>query len=518
MGKNKKYLYEFESFGLDDIEGLYGKFRKYGVGKFLDLVYRKTIRKMSFERDGDLLRNEGFVYVSKGDIERYLGNGKDKDGEYYWWKILKSLSSRGIIKYRRGGLNKFDANKMLWFIRISDDLSNSVKTKREIEDKNLIKWMDKKNGEKVEKWLGVKTIGDKKKGDWLVGYEINVCKRSSIEIDDLEGVIDYRISNKISELEDKSKWLWLSKKQKEGILDKLLDENKWVDGLKIEYRKKYEVLLEDLEYLKSGEYYELSDDYFKRDKFSGRIYNIYSNTIREYRRYIKIDGEELVEIDFKNSIICQLFYMIKLLLKGSELERNTILNGVYMELDKLNKGYKSDDDRDIRLGFNYLSRWDYILDGNKDLEKDYYNFLLEEFRLSSGVSISRNSFKDLLFVILFGSEKKLKSMRLGNNDYGDLESLLLGDSKFLIRDLKKISLFSWYKNRGYKKYKNVSMILFRLERSLMDVMSNIMIKNGFDYISLFDGFMVKKSEVKEIERILNGRLENIDKIFRLMVK
>jgi hypothetical protein len=210
--------------------------------------------------------------------------------------------------------------------------------------------------------------------------------------------------------------------------------------------------------------------------------------------------------------------MIKLLLKGSELERNTILNGVYMELDKLNKGYKSDDDRDIRLGFNYLSRWDYILDGNKDLEKDYYNFLLEEFRLSSGVSISRNSFKDLLFVILFGSEKKLKSMRLGNNDYGDLESLLLGDSKFLIRDLKKISLFSWYKNRGYKKYKNVSMILFRLERSLMDVMSNIMIKNGFDYISLFDGFMVKKSEVKEIERILNGRLENVDKVFRLMVK
>ena len=518
MGKNKKYLYEFESFGLDDIEGLYGKFRKYGVGKFLDLVYRKTIRKMSFERDGDLLRNEGFVYVSKGDIERYLGNGKDKDGEYYWWKILKSLSSRGIIKYRRGGLNKFDANKMLWFIRISDDLSNSVKTKREIEDKNLIKWMDKKNGEKVEKWLGVKTIGDKKKGDWLVGYEINVCKRSSIEIDDLEGVIDYRISNKISELEDKSKWLWLSKKQKEGILDKLLDENKWVDGLKIEYRKKYEVLLEDLEYLKSGEYYELSDDYFKRDQFSGRIYNIYSNTIREYRKYIKIDGEDLVEIDFKNSIICQLFYMIKLLLKGSELERNTILNGVYMELDKLNKGYKSDDDRDIRLGFNYLSRWDYILDGNKDLEKDYYNFLLEEFRLSSGVSISRNSFKDLLFVILFGSEKKLKSMRLGNNDYGDLESLLLGDSKFLIRDLKKISLFSWYKNRGYKKYKNVSMILFRLERSLMDVMSNIMIKNGFDYISLFDGFMVKKSEVKEIERILNGRLENVDKVFRLMVK
>ena len=48
-------------------------------------------------------------------------------------------------------------------------------------------------------------------------------------------------------------------------------------------------------------------------------------------------------------------------------------------------------------------------------------------------------------------------MRLGDNKYSDLESLLLGDGKFLVRDLKKISLFSWYKNRGYKKYKNVSV-------------------------------------------------------------
>ena len=74
----KKYIYEFEEFDLNNIEELYGKFRKYGVGKFLDLVYRKSIRKKNFERDSDFLNNEGFVYISKIDIERYLGNGKDK--------------------------------------------------------------------------------------------------------------------------------------------------------------------------------------------------------------------------------------------------------------------------------------------------------------------------------------------------------------------------------------------------------------------------------------------------------
>lgn len=43
-----KVIYEFEIFGLNEIEELYGKFRKYGVGKFLDLVYRKSIRSKSF--------------------------------------------------------------------------------------------------------------------------------------------------------------------------------------------------------------------------------------------------------------------------------------------------------------------------------------------------------------------------------------------------------------------------------------------------------------------------------------
>ena len=352
----------------------------------------------------------------------------------------------------------------------------------------------------------------------MVGYELNVCRRSKLEIKDLEEVINYRISNKIRELNEESKWLWISKKRKEVLVNRIIDEDKWIEELKNEYRKKYEIITEDLKYLKSGEYYELSDDYFKRDEFGNRIYNVYSNVIREYRKYIKIDDEEVVEIDLKNSMICQLYYMVKLLLVGDEFGKDTILNEVYWELDKLNNGYKNEEERNVRLGFNYLNRWNYILNVENNLNKDYYNFLKEEFKSGSGIELSRNSLKELLFVILFGNEKKLNSIRLGDNNYKDLESLLLGNSRFLINDLKNISLFSWYKNKDYKKYKNVSLILMRLERKLMDVMSNIMIQNKFDYISLFDGFMVKKSEVNEIEKLLNSHLESIDKVFRLVVK
>ena len=229
----KKYIYEFEEFDLNNIEELYGKFRKYGVGKFLDLVYRKSIRKKNFERDSDFLNNEGFVYISKIDIERYLGNGKDKNGEYYWNRILKSLSKRKIIKYRRSGRNKYDFNKRLWFVRLDDKIYNSKKSRVINEDKNLVKWLNKKNEEKLNKWLGVKSIGDKKVGDWLVGYELNVCRRSKLEIKDLEEVINYRISNKIRELNEESKWLWISKKRKEVLVNRIIDEDKWIEELKM---------------------------------------------------------------------------------------------------------------------------------------------------------------------------------------------------------------------------------------------------------------------------------------------
>ena len=52
------------------------------------------------DEDDGYLFNKGFVYLSKIEIERYLGSGK-KNGEFEWYTIIQSLSQRGIIKYRR---------------------------------------------------------------------------------------------------------------------------------------------------------------------------------------------------------------------------------------------------------------------------------------------------------------------------------------------------------------------------------------------------------------------------------
>ena len=91
-------------------------------------------------------------------------------------------------------------------------------------------------------------------------------------------------------------------------------------------------------------------------------------------------------------------------------------------------------------------------------------------------------------------------------------------SRFIIDDIKKISLFDWYKDVKYKKHKNISLILMKLERSIMDVMSNYMIQTKTKCISVFDGFVIKKKGSKEVLDFLNDRLGIIDKVFRLELK
>ena len=52
----------------------------------------------------------------------------------------------------------------------------------------------------------------------------------------------------------------------------------------------------------------------------------------------------------------------------------------------------------------------------------------------------------------------------------------------------------------------------------MDIMSNYMIQTKTKYISVFDGFVIKKKGSKEVLDFLNDRLGIIDKVFRLELK
>jgi hypothetical protein len=502
----KKYkIYEFEYFDLNQIEQEFGKARVYGVGKFFSKLYKRTISFKDVDEDDGYLINKGFVYLSKIEIERYLGYNK-KNGEFEWLSIIKKLSRQGLIQYRREGNNPYDFNKRLWYFRLNEEFFSCKKTFIDIQSKTLNKWLDKQNTTYISK----PSKNSSKDEDELLLYEFEVCTKTDLNIQELDLVIDQRINSKLKEYRDKLEWSWLGEKSKSKILNKLLDEEKFKERYKSLLIEKYQILTADLDHLKSKQFFELSVDYFKRDSYGYRIYHIYSRCIKEYRDFIKIEGEDTVEIDLKNSMISMFYFFIKCLNNQSNFSKFTIIKEVFHKLKRFHGGELNPN----RMGLLYLERWDYILNYGDGFGSDYYNFLKEESSLNY---LSRSSFKDLLWLVLFGKDSQLQKLKLEHYSYYEIKQLLLGDSRFLVDDLRGISLYR-KDIKNYRYYKNISLILHALERNIMDIVSQQMISKDYRYISLFDSFIVKKSQAKEIKEFLNNTLEGIDKVFKFREK
>ena len=70
---SKKFeMYDFEFFDVEKIDFFYGEKKKYRIGKFISLIYKKCIRSRNKD-DRSYLNRNGFVYVSKREIEDLLG-------------------------------------------------------------------------------------------------------------------------------------------------------------------------------------------------------------------------------------------------------------------------------------------------------------------------------------------------------------------------------------------------------------------------------------------------------------
>ena len=533
----KGKIFDFECYSIDDIERDFGNKLKWRIGKFIDLVFRKVNYKIRFENRDWLSRN-GFVYVSKKDIEGILGK--------YWSDILKDLSKKKkILKVRRLGNSVYDFNKKYWWIGFGNKWNyrnNSNKKWVEIDNGILNRFLDKRNNV-VRKKLGydlkLKDIVNEeskelKKGiirDRLLLYEIRCCINSDLIIENLDNVIDNRIKNKIEEWSDRSSWIWNSKKKSDKIVEEVFSDLKsWKEERKFEYKNKYEVIKSDLEKLRNWNVGDLSEDYFKRDEFGGRLYNFYSRVIREFREYILLDNEEVVELDIKSCMVSLFFKLVRDL--NNDINDDGLIKLVKNRLNDLYKerGYLDISDRN---GKDFLEKYKSVfeLDGvfwneENEIEFDnYYDSIKEKFGLDVFRSMSKNCFKDLCWVILFSGRKKLRGLNVNGINVKEIERIMFGYSgRNLVNDLKEINVYELFKwkgigrSRNYDRSKNISLILMNMENRLMDIMRNVLIKNGYMFISMFDSFIVKKSESKIILELLNENLSYIDRVLKFKDK
>lgn len=509
MIKSKRYknieypkceIYDFEYLKIESLIEETDIRLGWRIGKFIDYVYRLSLKYMS---NG----NYDEVYVSDKIVRGILG-------ELSHNKCISFLDDNNLIRCRRKGNNRFNYNKKLWFFRLNREFFRCKKRKVKIELGVLNKWIGNKKKRKEEIYKDVKILKDED-GNIIDGYvrnELKCCLKTDIVINEIDSVIENRINNKLKYLQNESLWNWISNDKKEK--NKKLLKN--IDNWKLEYRNelinRYQYLREDLFNFKNGNYENVV---FKRDEYGGRLYNLYSRVIREFRNHLVIDGEESVEVDIKSSHISCLYYLIVEL--NNKNCNNDLINDIKSQLEKL--GNKN-------LGKGFLIKHKILFEGdgvfiNDNIEIDEYNDFYGFMKSCFNDDVNREEMKIFTQYILNSDTlRSRKNFKYKGYNIDDLEKLFFGNDGFrLINDLKKIDLFKYVsKGKGrikpFNRSKNISLILHKIENQLMDKCRDKLIENNITYISIFDSFIVKKNEGGKVLKMLNSVVNNISKVVK----
>ena len=492
--KNDKVskIYDFEYYSIDDIKLNFKSTQIFRIGKFLDLVYR---RSLSYIKDG--VYNE--VYVSDKELKGILGI-------YYFKDVIKFLNDNKLVRCVRKGRNKYDYNKKLYHFKMNDEFFKCKKSVVDIEYGILNRWIEKNSNKKYEKIIKSDKIGGKGVDEFLV-YEMNCCKDSDVKISDLDKVIDDRIEKKILERQNEVNWEFGSKRKKKEILKGFDNREDWIRKYRLELINKFQHLKESLYDLKSGNFDNV--DFF-RDTFGRRLNNVYSRVIREYRKCVVIDNEDCVEVDIKGSMInCFYFFVSEL---NNDSCKNEMVNDIRFQLKNIGNE---------NLGSGFLEKHKLLFVGDSifwsddisiDDYDDFYGFMKSCFNDES----DRNEYKKLIWYILFSNTIRYqKDFNYKGYNIDDLEKLFFGNDGYeLINDLKKIDLFKYLKThigreKKYNRGTNISYILHTMENNMMDRCRKVLMDKKIKYISIFDSFIVKKSDSVNVLGLLNTELKNI---------
>ena len=406
----------------------------------------------------------------------------------------------------RSGHNKFNFNKKLWYFKLNEEFFKCKKTLVEIEEGVLNKWIGN-NNKKIKKLYDDVTIKKDDSGneiDDFVRYELECCKKTDVIIYDLDSVIDKRVSSKLEYLQNESIWVWNNKNFEKDI-------DIWKLGCRELLINRYQYLREDIFNFKNDDYENVV---FKRDGFGRRLYNLYSRVIREYRKFIKIEDEECVEVDIKSSHISCLYYLI-VELNNKDCSNSFILD-IRFQLKKL--GNKN-------LGKGFLKKHKLLFevdgvffsdDDSIDDYNDFYGFMKSCFNDSS-----REEMKIFTqYILNSNSLRGRKYFDYKGFDIDELEKLFFGEDGYeLINDIKKLDLFKYLvKSKGkikvHQRGNNISLTLHKLENELMDSCRKLMMEKNIIFISLFDSFIIKKNGSKKVMGMLNKELQNITKVVK----
>ena len=113
-------IYSFQFFTIYDIESCgFDNNRKWRIGKFLDYVYRLSLRKIKDEEYRE-------VYINDSTIVGILG-------KLYYKELNEFLDDNNLIVFVKKGNNKYDHNKRLSHFKMNNGFYSCKKELVNIE-------------------------------------------------------------------------------------------------------------------------------------------------------------------------------------------------------------------------------------------------------------------------------------------------------------------------------------------------------------------------------------------------
>ena len=465
----EKYIrYEFSCFDDRDIENHFGWSNIDRVGKYIFLIYKKTIAI-------NKLYDREYVYLDKiNDEQRLLGYS-------HYRGVVDKLKELKIIKVKVG---KKVFGKSVRLYKLNDDFFNCERRTVFIRNSKVIKILDSRYNQLSK--------------DEFIQWEIDSCKKLNIEDSrvGLGRLISIRLRDKLIRDEKKLNWDFIGKREKDKI------KTQWDEDKKIEYilqcERNFELLKSDILSLKEG---GVTNDMFTYDDFGGRLYNILNNKEREFRILLKLGVYKLIEVDMKNgyvSLLCRVFKGITQLKKGDN------------PFDDKIKEIVGDDNGD-----DFLQMYeDICFKGEKRI--DFYDYVgLKSFGIRGIDDDRREYIKGLILYLINGKSEFSGDKKFIDNRYtiDELGVKIFGEGGWsCIQKLKSTTIdFQIGKsNYGYTQYKNMSKILSYMEVSIMKEIWRKLIKNKINYISLFDGVLVSSKDKELVFQLVNNNKDNIN--------
>lgn len=476
-----KYIrYEFSCFDDREIEDEFGWSNIDKIGKFLYLIYKKSITKKVSNEDDDK-----WIYIDKNEDEKQiLGND-------YFLNFRGKLEELKLIKIKVGKLNRYKKEVLLY--RLNERFYSCIKREVWIRNRGLNKKLNLRYKNKINE-------------DDLIRNEIENCKFLEIVNSeyDLDRIIDKRIKRKKKEYYEKSRYDFEGDRKIKNYENKIL---KYDTINRNEINDRFELLRLNIKEIKFGE-----NDLIYRDKnYGGRIYNIVNCVDKEFRELLRLDGEKLVEVDMVCGYISLLYRLFKVIGNENDLYNNELELEIRNKINDVN-------------GFDFINHYKKLIYEVREEGIDFYTYIylklvtinlfgdeknIKKRKDEELKKKKRNYIKGLVINIINGKDDFFKNRRFIDNRYGykELCELIFMKNGFeCLSKLKEVEIdFKFGKNYyGYEKYINVSKILNLFEVEIMNEKSKLLMKEDIKYISLFDGLLVKKSDKDRVLKILNG--------------